>query len=154
MTIKTWYETSEQEVIPCDHQVLRRYLVLAPIVINLLERFYCSKGEMWWKASASLAPSRIQLDCWSATRTQIINLPTNQKGYDTFETTVGKLSARRIQICFVYFCKINFWPLIFWNKWKQDPNKKSQSRFGFASLNSLVPRSQTLLRCLGGLAFF
>ena len=30
--------------------------------------------------------------------------PTNQKGYDTFETTVGKLSARRIQICFDYFC--------------------------------------------------
>ena len=27
-----------------------------------------------------------------------INLPTNQRGYDTFETTVGKLSARRIQI--------------------------------------------------------
>ena len=28
---------------------------------------------------------------------QEINLPTNQKGYDTFETTVGKLSARRIR---------------------------------------------------------
>ena len=27
-----------------------------------------------------------------------INLPANQKGYDTFETTVGKLLARRIQI--------------------------------------------------------
>ena len=33
-----------------------------------------------------------------------INLPANQKGCDTFETTVGKLSARRIQICFDYFC--------------------------------------------------
>ena len=33
-----------------------------------------------------------------------INLPTNQKGYDTFETTVGKLSARRIQIYPGYFC--------------------------------------------------
>ena len=32
------------------------------------------------------------------------NSPANQKGYDTFETTVGKLSARRIQICFDYFC--------------------------------------------------
>ena len=32
------------------------------------------------------------------------NLPTNQKGYDTFETTAGMLSARRIQICFDYFC--------------------------------------------------
>ena len=46
----------------------------------------------------------LQLDCWSATRTRIINLPTNQKGYDTFETTVGKLSARRIRFCPVYFC--------------------------------------------------
>ena len=46
----------------------------------------------------------LQLDCWSATRTQIINLPTNQKGYDTFETTAGKLSARRIQIYPDYFC--------------------------------------------------
>ena len=40
----------------------------------------------------------IQLDCRSATHTQKNNLPTNQKGYDTFETTVGKLSARKIQI--------------------------------------------------------
>ena len=28
----------------------------------------------------------------------------NQKDCDTFETTVGKLSARRIQIYFDYFC--------------------------------------------------
>ena len=27
-----------------------------------------------------------------------INLPTNQKDYNTFKTTIGKLSARRIQI--------------------------------------------------------
>ena len=40
----------------------------------------------------------IQLNCRSARRTRIINLPTNQKGCDTFETTVGKLLARRIQI--------------------------------------------------------
>ena len=33
-----------------------------------------------------------------------INLPANQKGYDTFETTVKKLSTRRIQIFGVYFC--------------------------------------------------
>jgi len=32
------------------------------------------------------------------------NLPANPKGYNTFETTVGKLSARRIQICCDYFC--------------------------------------------------
>ena len=40
----------------------------------------------------------LQLDCRSATRTQKNNLPANHKGYDTFETTVGKLLARRIQI--------------------------------------------------------
>ena len=32
-----------------------------------------------------------------------INLPANQKGYNTFETTAGKLSARRIQIFRIYF---------------------------------------------------
>ena len=37
-----------------------------------------------------------------------INLQANHKGYDTFETTVGKLLARRIQICFDIFCKIYF----------------------------------------------
>ena len=44
----------------------------------------------------------------SSGRTRIINLPTNQKGYDTFETTVGKLSARKIQIYPDYFCAIIF----------------------------------------------
>ena len=38
----------------------------------------------------------LQLDCFSCGRTRIINLVSNQKGYETFETTVGKLSARRI----------------------------------------------------------
>ena len=37
-----------------------------------------------------------------------INLPANQKGYNNFETTAGKLSTRRIQICRVYFSKIIF----------------------------------------------
>ena len=46
----------------------------------------------------------LQLDCRSATLTRKINLPTNQKGYDTFETTVGKLLARRIQIYPDYVC--------------------------------------------------
>ena len=49
----------------------------------------------------------LQLNWTSITSRQKNNLPANQKGYDTFETTtVGKLSARRIQICFEYFCKI------------------------------------------------
>ena len=49
---------------------------------------------------------RCQLSRLSSLRSrwQKINLPTNQKGYDTFETSVGKLSRRRIQICFDYFC--------------------------------------------------
>ena len=46
----------------------------------------------------------VQLDYRSCGRTRIINLATNQKGYGTFETTVGKLSARRIRFCPVYFC--------------------------------------------------
>ena len=52
--------------------------------------------------------SVLQLDCLCNTSRQKINLPTNQRGYDTFETTVGKLSARRIQICEVYFSVIIF----------------------------------------------
>ena len=48
--------------------------------------------------------SILQLDCRSCGRPRIINLASNQKGYDTFETTVGKLPARRIQIFPVYFC--------------------------------------------------
>ena len=46
----------------------------------------------------------LQLDWTSNTSRQKINLPTNQKGYDKSETTDEKLSARRIQICRVYFC--------------------------------------------------
>ena len=52
----------------------------------------------------------LQLDQTSNTSRQKNNLPANQKGYNTFETTVEKLSTRRIQICQVYFCKIYFWP--------------------------------------------
>ena len=50
----------------------------------------------------------LQLDWTSNTSRQKINLPTNQRGYDTFETTVGKLSASRIQIYVVYFSVIIF----------------------------------------------
>ena len=35
----------------------------------------------------------------------------NQKGYNKTETTHGKLLARRIQVCCVYFCVITFLPL-------------------------------------------
>ena len=94
----------------------------------------------------------LQLDWTSNTSQQKNNLPTNQRDYDTFETTVGKLSARRIQICCAYFSLIIFWPPIFLNKSKHGPNKNMHGRFGFASSNNLVPRSQVLLRCLGLLA--
>ena len=50
----------------------------------------------------------LQLDWTSNMSRQQINLSANQKGYDTFETTVGKLSARRIQIFRVHFCVIHF----------------------------------------------
>ena len=40
----------------------------------------------------------LHMDCRSATRTHKINFLANRKGYDTFETTVTKLSARRIYI--------------------------------------------------------
>ena len=43
----------------------------------------------------------------SETHTKI-NLSANQKGYDNSETTVGKLSAKRIQIFQVYFFVIIF----------------------------------------------
>ena len=36
------------------------------------------------------------------------NFRKKQKVYDDSEITIRKLSARRLQICFGYFCKINF----------------------------------------------
>ena len=42
-----------------------------------------------------------------------INSRKNWKGCDSFETTAGKLSARKIQICFDYFCKNHVWLLFF-----------------------------------------
>ena len=88
----------------------------------------------------------VQLDFRSVRRTRKTNLPTNQKGYDDSETTLEKLMARRIQIFRVYF-SVNR-PFTFLNKWKHGPNKNRPSRFGFASSNTHLPRSQTLLRCL------
>ena len=47
---------------------------------------------------------QVQLDYGSVRRTRKINLPTSQKDYHNSKTTVWKLSARRIQIFWVYFC--------------------------------------------------
>ena len=54
----------------------------------------------------------VQLDCFSWRRTRIINLPSNQKGYDNSETTVGKLLARIIQIFPGNFCLGNILEVI------------------------------------------
>ena len=92
----------------------------------------------------------IQLDYQSAIHTQKINLPANQKGYNIFETAVGKLLTRRIQICRVHFPVITFdlYLLKQVNIWLQ---KNGPDRFGFALSNTRLPRSQTLLRCLGSM---
>jgi len=50
----------------------------------------------------------LQLDWTSKTSRRKINFPTNQKGYDTFESTVGKLSTSIIQLFEVCFCRIYF----------------------------------------------
>ena len=50
----------------------------------------------------------LQLEWTSSISRQKINLPTNQKSYDNSKTTVGKLLARRNQICQVYFSAIIF----------------------------------------------
>ena len=65
----------------------------------------------------------MQLNWTPSRRTQTINPRTNQKGYDKSETTFGKLLARRIQICCVYFCVIHFWPL-FQNNFSNDVRTK------------------------------
>ena len=58
------------------------------------------------KISETIGP--IQLDCRSGIHTRTINLSANRKGYGTFETTVGQLSARRIHIFLVPFSVIIF----------------------------------------------
>ena len=55
----------------------------------------------------------LQLDCRPTRRTRKIHFASNQKDYDNSETTVGKLLARRIRICRVYFLWSTFDLLIF-----------------------------------------
>ena len=55
-----------------------------------------------------IKPIGVQLDWTSNTSRQKINFLTNQRGYDKSETTIRKLSTRRIQICLVYFSLIIF----------------------------------------------
>ena len=92
----------------------------------------------------------IQLKCLSSTSTRKIN--SRKNGKTTLNLRPSLESFRRGEsksAWSIYFCVIHFWPLIFWNTWKQGPNKNSQSRIGFASSNTRLPRSQILLRCFG-----
>ena len=67
-----------------------------------------------------------QLD-WTPSRNTKNNLPTNRKGYDNSEPTVGKLLARRIQLFFDYFCKINV-DLFFFKITVQKMAREKQSK--------------------------
>ena len=90
----------------------------------------------------------LQLDCSSNMNTRKINSRTNQNDYGNFETTVGKLSARRIQISWANFCLVHF-DLFFQNNFSNDARTKLPKRIGFASSNTLVLRTQVFLRSLG-----
>ena len=61
---------------------------------------------MYYKAS-------IQLDWTPSRKTQKINFPTNQKGYDGSETTVGKLLTRKNRSAGPIFVKTIFGLLFF-----------------------------------------
>ena len=64
---------------------------------------FCSKIDLdrAWLISIDLD---LHLDdCWSGIRTRKIFLSANQKDYDSSETSIGKLSTRRIQIYPDYF---------------------------------------------------
>ena len=47
---------------------------------------------------------------WSALKVHAQKNNKNPKGYDTFETTYGKLLERRIQLYCAYFYVTHFWP--------------------------------------------
>ena len=49
----------------------------------------------------------VQLDWTPMTSTRKINFLRNQKGYDKSQTSFGKFSSRKIQICLAYFCATN-----------------------------------------------
>ena len=51
---------------------------------------------------------RLQLNWLSAIRKRKINSLTNRQGYDKSETSIGKLLAKKIQICCEHFCIIHF----------------------------------------------
>ena len=61
--------------------------------------------------TAGLIPSR-RTKKWFPKKNE--RATTNKrKGYDKYETTFRKLSAMKIQLYWVYFCVIHYWPLTF-----------------------------------------
>ena len=74
------------------------------IIIKTRQHFL----NMFYSGIYCLTFSLLQLDWTLSRNTRKINSPTNQKGYDNSETTVGKLSARKIQIFQVHYCVIHF----------------------------------------------
>ena len=82
-----------------------------------------------------------------------INFPTNRQSYNKSKTMHKKLSARRIQIYWVYFV----WSIFdhfFQNNFANNVWKNRPGIIGFTSLNSLVPRSQVHLRSLRSLEYW
>ena len=106
---------------------IARRVKVFPIQLGCCRHQPCSEQQTPAPCNHLVLHHCIQLDWTPSRRTQKVNSPTNQKGYGNSKTTIGKLSARRIQICVVYFCVIHFW-LLFQNMWKQGPNKNTYTR--------------------------
>ena len=68
------------------------------------------------------------------------NFPTNQKGYDNYETTIGKLLTRRIQIFQISFLWSLFDLLVFKTSEKRTEQKCTR-QIWIASSNTRLPRS-------------
>ena len=87
-----------QQTIPTDFYV--QFLPRKPYTTNRLTGLCCRRPKI---CMCSWIERQLPIR-WK------FNLTTNQKGCDNSETIVGKLLARRIQICWVYFCVIHISP--------------------------------------------
>ena len=70
---------------------------------------WSGKNHLSWKPKKSVfgcETSWIGSPVHTHTHTQI-NSPSNTKSCDNSKTTIGNLSARRIQICSAYFCVVH-----------------------------------------------
>ena len=106
----------------CDPEISSRAL---PALLTIFTGDWFSFRVQFLKAHAKpqihcsmKMVSHVKIYSWigwtPSARTQKNDLPANQKDYGKSGTTYEKLSAKRIQICFDYFCKIHFW-LLFQN---------------------------------------